>query len=208
MRRANTVRRFSGEHGRLEDLLRFDERRSYVPVEEPPPYRWLWLALSGTFIATVVVLIMLRLIGFTAPFLLVFLVCAGAVGIRTIVRTVAERRWRRVGDLVKQVSGSSLIPPGGFVRRDDGMLEAIRRWDRRLEWGAANPVRYAHTVAPRLGELADRWLQQRHGLSRASDPARARALLGEQAWATLHPAAGSAPTTREIFQALQRLETA
>jgi hypothetical protein len=207
--RPKVIKTFSAEHGRLEDLFRFDERLSPMPVEEPAPNRWLWQALGATFIITVVVLMLLRVIGFTAPFLLVLLVSGGAVAIRMLIRTVSERRWRRVGDLVRNASGSNLIIPGGWsLGSDDGMLQAIRRWDRRLEWGATSPERYAHTVAPQLGELADQWLRQRHGLTRASDPARARSVLGESTWATLHPAPGGSPSMQDIFEALQRLESA
>jgi hypothetical protein len=207
--RRNVVKTFSGEHGRLEDLFRFDERLSPMPVEQPAPNRWLWQGLGATFIISLVVLMALRVIGYAAPILLVLMVCAGVVAVRMLVRTVAERRWRRVGDLVRGASGTGLISPGGWtLSSDDGMLQAIRRWDRRLEWGATNPARYAHTVAPQLGELADQWLRQRHGLTRASDPDRARAMLGESTWATLHPAAGVVPSMREIFDALQRLESA
>ena len=209
MSRRNVVKTFSGEHGRLEDLFRFDERLSPMPTEQPSPNRWLWRGVGATFVVSVVVLMILRVIGFAPPLLLVLLVSAGAVAIRMLVRTVSERRWRSLGDLVRNASGSSLISPGGWsLGSDDGMLQAIRRWDRRLEWGATNPARYAHTVEPQLGELADQWLRQRHGLTRASDPARARAMLGEPAWATLHPAAGTSPSTRDIFETLQRLESA
>jgi hypothetical protein len=208
VRRRDIVKTFSGEHGRLEDLFRFDERLSPMPVEEPSPHKWLWNGLGGTFIVTVIVLMLLRVIGFSAPFLLVLLVSAGAVAVRMLVRAVSERRWRRVGDLVRGVTGTRLISPGGWsLGSDDGMLQAIRRWDRRIEWGATNPARYAHTVAPQLAELVDDRLRQRHGLTRASEPARARAMLGESAWGTIHPAPGVSPSMRDIFEALQRLES-
>jgi hypothetical protein len=208
MKRRDIVKTFSGDHGRLEDLFRFDERLSPMPEEPPSPNRWLWNGLGSTFIVTVVVLFVLRILGFAAPFLLVLLVSAGSVAVRMLVRTVSERRWRRVGDLVRGSTGTTLISPGGWsLGGDDGMLQAIRRWDRRLEWGATNPARYGHTVAPQLGELADGWLHQRHGLTRASDPARARAMLGEQTWAVLYPAPGVAPSMRDIFEALKRLES-
>jgi hypothetical protein len=207
MSRGSTVQRFSGEYGRLEDLFRFDERRSSVPIDEPSRYRWLARALGATVVATLAALLAFRLAGYVPPILLVAVVCAGGVAIRMIVQSVRERQWRRVGDLVQEVSGTRLIGPGGWLERDDGMYEATRRWVRRLEWGAASAQRYTHTVVPHLTELADMWLMQRYGLTRSGDPAQARARLGEAVWAVLYPAGSKAPSAEQLLTALGHLES-
>jgi hypothetical protein len=203
MGRRSSMKTFSGEHGRLEDLFRFEDRLSSMPEEAGR--NWRWWAVGVTVLLTVVVDFIAHFAGYAPPLLLILAVCAGAVAVRLLLLTVPEPTWRRVGDLVHHPVEGSLITPGGWTGNTDGMLDAIRRWDRRLEWGATSPQRYAYTVAPRLGELADQWLREQHGLTRASDPAKARALLGEPMWATLHPAAGTAPTARQLARVLAGL---
>jgi hypothetical protein len=77
----------------------------------------------------------------------------------------------------------------------DGVRYAVGRWDDRLSWGERDASRFAAIVVPRIADLVDERLRQRHSLTRASDPARARALLGEDLWRFLHspPAKGLAP---------------
>ena len=98
------------------------------------------------------------------------------------------------------------MPPGGWYTLDDGMYEAVRRWDRRLEWGATYPERFQYTMTGRLAELVDERLRQRHGITRASDPARARALIGEDVWNLTSGSAQRVPSPREVFVLVQRME--
>jgi hypothetical protein len=206
--RANrsTTKIYSGEYGRLDDLFRFDERLSPMPSAGRSPYRSLWWAITAVVAMTALVLLAARFEGYEPSPVLVLFICAGVVAIGIITRSVSERHWRRPSELVREVSGSRLIAPSGWSESDDGMLEAIRRWDRRLEWGSTSPERFAHAMAPRLRELVDGWLRQRYGLTMASDPAGARALLGEPAWAALHAPDGHMSTPEQIDQALRRLE--
>lgn len=196
------MRTFSGEHGRLEDLLRFDERLSSMPVDEGPG--WFWRSVGIAIVLALVADLIAHLAGYAPPLVLLLAISAGIVALRLMVNGLAEPVWRQVGNLVRSTAEAPRIHPGGWYTggQSDGMLDAIRRWDRRLEWGATSPERYAHTVAPRLGELADQRLRQRYGLTRATDPGRARALLGEPLWAMLHPAPGASPTARELAAVL------
>ena len=73
--------------------------------------------------------------------------------------------------------------PGGYNwAARDALRAAINRWERPLELVLGNQRAVHRAVLPRLGELADERLRQRHGLTREADPARARALLGEPLW--------------------------
>jgi hypothetical protein len=204
--RRSTIKIYSGDYGRLDDLFRFDERLSLMPSERRSPYRSLWWAITAVVAMTTLVLLAARFEGYEPSPVLVLFICAGIVAIGMITRSVSERHWRRASELVREVSGSRLIAPSGWSESDDGMLEAIRRWDRRLEWGSTSPERFAHAMAPRLRELVDGRLRQRYGLTMASDPAGARALLGEQAWAALHAPEGRMASPDQIDQALRRLE--
>ena len=87
------------------------------------------------------------------------------------------------------------------------MLEAVARWDRRLDWGTTNAERFGSAVARRLGELADERLRQRYGLTRASDPARARDLPGDHAWAIIHAQLDAAPPPTEVMRAVASIES-
>ena len=58
----------------------------------------------------------------------------------------------------------------------DALRAAINGWERPLDWSSGNRERFTERILPRLGELADERLRQRHGLTRESDPARARAM--------------------------------
>jgi hypothetical protein len=61
---------------------------------------------------------------------------------------------------------------------------------------------------PVLAELADERLRLRHGITRASDPRRARDLLGDPLWAALHDPGRRTAKSSELetyVTALERL---
>ncbi|HEV7708461.1 MAG TPA: hypothetical protein VGP16_09735, partial [Asanoa sp.] len=66
----------------------------------------------------------------------------------------------------------------------------------------------ARAVQRTLADLVDERLRQKHGLTRAGDPERARTLLGEQLWAFLAtpPTRNLAPRDAAAYiQSLERL---
>jgi hypothetical protein len=164
------------------------------PAAGPAPSgrRLALTAVVQTFLVTAVLFTVLRLIGLDPSLPLVLGISAGAVLVRLAAASVREPRGRRISDLMR--------PPRHRrepATRSDGVLMAVRRWDRRL----------ANTdsgLSASLGDLADERLRQRHGLTRASDPARARALLGEPVWALL---AGGTVTAAQAETAIRRLES-
>jgi hypothetical protein len=93
--------------------------------------------------------------------------------------------------------------PGG-----DALRAAVRRWERTLDRAHADPDLYSRNVLPVLAELADERLRLRHGITRATDPRRARELLGDPMWAALHDPGRRAAKSRDIetfVDALERL---
>jgi hypothetical protein len=201
--RRATIGRYSGEYGRLEDLLRFDEARSPMPIQRRPPWRLrtVMITLALALVAETAA----RLAGFDPPGALILALSAAVVGLHRLLGLIAEPSWRSAADFVRPVLAGAGSTSVGWFGGGDGMLEAIRRWSRRLEWGATSPERYALTVAGRLGELADYQLRQLYGGTRASDPGRARAVLGEQVWRALHPPAGWMPSESELARVVNRL---
>ncbi|MEH0980724.1 hypothetical protein [Micromonospora sp. CPCC 205556] len=88
----------------------------------------------------------------------------------------------------------------------DALRAAINGWEVPLDWSATRPERFSKVVLPRLAELADERLRQRHGLTRESDPARARALLGDRLWTFLDTPPRRTPSPRDLAAIVAELE--
>ncbi|MFB9333552.1 hypothetical protein ACFFTT_12110, partial [Actinoplanes octamycinicus] len=94
------------------------------------------------------------------------------------------------------------------ARAADSLRASVRRWEQTLDKAHSDPDTYARNVLPVLGELADERLRLRHGLTRSSDPRRARELLGDEAWAVLSDPGRRGLRTRDLetyVQAMERL---
>jgi hypothetical protein len=183
----------------LDDLFSYEEPEVGPPKVESRP--WLVISILQTFTASAVVYTGFRAADLAPSYALIVAVCAGAVLVRQAVLVAREPRWQRTRDLVHGPSGAA----GAEVPDGDGMLEAIGRWDRRLDWGTYAD-RFNSAVARRLGELADERLRQRHALTRASDPVRARELLGAEAWELIHGQNGGPPQPGQVGQVVSRIE--
>jgi hypothetical protein len=145
----------------------------------------------------------LRVTGLAAPYLLAFTAALALLVLRRMLRPLAPppparralaRRASDRGDESTYVWGAM-----------DGLRSAVSRWESRLEW-AQDRDRFARSARPRLAELVDERLRQRHGINRAADPDAARAALGEPLWAFLHGPAGRPPTPRELAALVTRME--
>ncbi|BCJ44447.1 hypothetical protein GCM10010168_12610 [Actinoplanes ianthinogenes] len=148
--------------------------------------------------ATVVVVAALRAGSVRAPLLLVIALIAG---LRLVTIAAAAVRPPKRG---KGGAGAG----GGSARATDSLRATVRRWERTLDKAHSDPDTYARNVLPVLGEIADERLRLRHGLTRTSDPRRARELLGEQAWAVLADPGRRGLKTRDLetyVQAMERL---
>ncbi|WP_319462095.1 hypothetical protein [Micromonospora sp. RTP1Z1] len=88
----------------------------------------------------------------------------------------------------------------------DALRMAINGWKVPLDWSDTRPERFTKVILPRIGELADERLRQKHGLTRESDPARARTLLGEPLWVFLGTPSRRTPSPRELAAIVAELE--
>jgi hypothetical protein len=188
--------------GGLDDLFSFREpvAEEAEPVAKPrspvvPVLRNLLLIA----VATVVTVAALRAGGIAIP---IVLVVAAFTGLRLIMFAVA------------QVAAPPRAKRGaGARRRDtepgtDALRAAVRRWELNLDRAHGDPDLYSRNVLPVLAELTDERLRLRHGITRASDPRRARELLGDPMWAALHDRGRRAAKARELetyVDALERL---
>jgi hypothetical protein len=185
----------------LDDLLRFEEAEPVEPSGWERRRPWLILSLLQTFAASAVLYTGFRVVNLAPPYALLVAVCAGAVLVRQAVVATAEPKWRRTRDTVRSEPATA-----GASAASDGMLDAVGRWDRRLDWGTTSVQRFDTTVVRRLAEIADERLRQRHHLTRLGDPVRARELFGEDLWLLIHGSLDRVPPPARVAAALQRLE--
>ena len=169
--------------------------------------RWWWARPAFVaLLASVVIMFLLRSLAFReVPYVVVLGVCLALALTREYLRRVAEPDWLRARETIAPLQVRRRNQPGGWYEGGDGMVEAVRRWDRRLEWGTRDGDRFAYTMGRQLGELVDERLRQRCGITRASHPEQARSILGQRVWALLGPRI-HAPSPREFMAALDDLE--
>ncbi len=169
------------------------------------------------FAVTAVLYTLSHAFGVAPPLLLIVAVVMGGFLIREATVSSREPRWRRVRDVVRprlRARSAEVATTCGRHRgrrhsggrpAADGVLTAVAVWNRRLERARAAPRHAAALLVTHLGELADERLRQRHGLTRSSDSARARAILGEATWSILHRT-GRPPTDGDLDAVVRRLE--
>jgi hypothetical protein len=100
-------------------------------------------------------------------------------------------------------------PPTGLrhsVAPTDGVRYAINRWDDRLSWGERDGARFAAIVLPRLADLIDERLRQRHGFTAKADPEQARAILGEDVWRFMTQSGTRAASPRDVASIIAVVE--
>jgi len=88
----------------------------------------------------------------------------------------------------------------------NGLTAATSRWDMRLEWTERDPERFSIRARPLMIEIVDERLRQRHGFSLATDPPRARKVLGEALWHSLYAPITRPPTPKELAAMLNLME--
>jgi hypothetical protein len=179
----------------LDDLLSSAERSTepVTPKRQRPKALMLLLKAAALVI---VVFYGLRLLSLTVN------IAALAAGALTLVLG-----W----DMVK---GLRPPPAGRHAGRyheerpsvPDGLHSAISRWDVMLDWCHTDVARFNRRVLPRLGELVDERLRQKHGITRASDPQAAQRLLGEALWSFVTMPSRRPPNPRDLDQIVTALE--
>lgn len=194
-----------GTEARLDELLRSDAGTPDAAAEDRSREAWYLNAALQIFLGSAVVYTLFRGVGLAPPYPLVVAACAGAVLVRRSVLAAGEPPWLRTAEVVERLTGPRGTDEAAAESRD-GMIDAIRRWERRLDWGLMVPLRFSETISRRLGAVADERLRQRHGITRTTDPLRARSLLGEDLWRLLHDQSRTVPSRHEIATAVRRLE--
>ena len=188
----------------LEELFGFTDEPAAGdrPTEQRPPSRAAWLIRNALLVAvaTVVTVAGLRIAGTRVDILIIV---AAFVALRLLMLAVAEvapppavraaaRRAAEEGD--HHGSGT------------DSLRVAVRRWEQRLDWSQSDAGRFSRNVLPVLAELTDERLRLRHGITRSSDPRRARELIGEPLWLALGDPGRRPPKRQDLATYVEVLE--
>lgn len=183
----------------IDDLLTFEEE----PASAPETRRGGWLrAVPRTVLvagaATAVLVAVLRAVGFTVSLPVLVAGVLALLAVRAVTRRLAPPPSPPCGP---RVSRDEERGPGR-----DALRAAVNGWEVPLDWSTTQPERFSRVVLPRIAELADERLRQRHGVTRESDPARARAILGDRLWAFLATPGRRPPSPRDLAAIVAELE--
>jgi hypothetical protein len=163
----------------IDDLFGFGDEPEEAPRQRRERGRtgWWLRNILGIAVFTATIAGLGRMGGVAIPILLI---AAGLTALRALWLIVAALA-PPPPPVVRQRGGdeSRYVFTGG-----DALRAAVRRWENRMQ-APADGTRFSRNVLPVLTELTDERLRQRHGLTRGSDPVRARELLGEPLWQLL-----------------------
>lgn len=140
-------------------------------------------------------------LGVKVPYPLLFSVFFALVVLRRALRQVAAPRLRL--DAVPTTAPGTRIDPTDLP---DGMQLALGRWDARLSWSERDPPRFNTAVRSRMAEIVEERLRQHHGFTAASDPRRARELMGERLWTFLFSPLARTPNPGELAAVVDDME--
>ncbi|MCX5069298.1 hypothetical protein OOJ91_25970 [Micromonospora lupini] len=187
----------------IDDLLTFEEERPKQDDRHQPGRAGRVLrALAGNAALVAVLVVGLRAVGLQVS--LVILV-AGVFAVSAVRRIAAA--------LAAPPPATSR--PSSTTRYDEGtwnwgardaLRAAINGWELPLDWSTTRPERFTGVILPRLAELADERMRLKHGVTRESDPARARALLGDRLWTFLESPPRRPPSPRDLAVIVAELE--
>jgi hypothetical protein len=200
----------------LDDLLGFEE---HGPEPEPPARSrtdtgWWWLLKAALLAAVVAVPVwgLFRLVSVAVPYPLIFMVFLVGRTLRTLLQWIAPQP---LPDTMIRPSGELVSEDQAGGTTQDGLDLATGRWDTRLSWAGLHGTersrgrdasQFARTVQPKLVEIIDERLWLRHAVSRAVDPVRAQALLGEQLWGFVTQPVTKNPSPRDIAGLIALME--
>jgi hypothetical protein len=194
--------------GGLDDLFASAEEprvEEPVVVEERPPSRlgWALRNLLLVAVATVVAVAGLRSAGIAVSTLLIV---AAFVALRLLMLAVSEVAPPPIPKAQRRRANSA--DDDGLYRwaGTDSLRAAVRRWEQRLDWSKSDPEAFSRNVLPVLAELTDERLRLRHGITRGTDPRRARELLGEPLWLLLADPGRRPPTAKDLSTYVETLE--
>jgi hypothetical protein len=193
--------------------------------DDRPPLataRWWVVHVFGALALATVIFGLLRFMRLGVPYPLIAITVLAIFVLRQVLNDITARSEHPLPDSVTG-RGIEPTPPGVIDERQrareesvglrqsvgptDGLRFAVGRWEDRLSWSERDAARFGNLVVPRLRELVDERLRQRYGLTSASDPRRARQIVGDDVWHILHRPATRKLDPRDIASMVARLES-
>lgn len=187
----------------LNDLLRHEDETAADPRRSRSAGWELAKTVGYAAALAALVELGLRVAGLAVPYLLAFTAMLALLVLRRLVRLVAAPPLPRLV-MPRRSAGDDEAEYRWGV--GDGLRSAVSRWESRLEWGQDSAERFTHNVQSRLAVLVDERLRLRHGINRAADPDRARAVLGEPLWTFLAHPVRKPLAPRELAALVARME--
>ncbi|MGI5525531.1 hypothetical protein ACQEUX_31945 [Micromonospora sp. CA-259024] len=187
----------------IDDLLAFEEEASPAgPQARGSRAGPVLRSLAWAAAVVAVLLVGLRAVGLQVSLPVLIAGVLAVLAVRRITALLAPPPPQPAGGRV--VTGED----DGSYNWDarDALRTAINRWERPLDWSTTRPERFSDVVLPRLGELADERMRLKHGVTRESDPVRARALLGDRLWTFLETPPRRTPSPRDLAVIVAELE--
>jgi hypothetical protein len=161
--------------------------------------RQLFFSVLVAALCAAAVDVVLLPLGVRVPYLLLFSVFFALVVLRRALRRVSAPRMRT----------GAMPAPGARIdptEVPDGIQLAVGRWDARLSWSDRDPPRFMSAVRSRMAEIVEERLRQHHGFTAASDPRRARELMGERLWTFLFSPLARTPNPGELAAVVDDME--
>ena len=192
----------------LDDLLSAGDEEDREPA--PPRSRsnvlcWLFKAVMWSMLFALPIWGLAHGAELAVPYPLVAMLLFEVQLMRALLRWVGPRP---LPDSLIRPSTELVSADQAGASRRDGLELATRRWETRLSFVRLHGDRrqFARTVQPKLVELIDERLRLRHGLSRATDPERARAVLGEPLWAFVTVPVRKNLSVRDLTELISLME--
>ena len=168
---------------------------------------WWWLLKAALWSALLAFPIwaLARTAGFGMPYLLVAMLLLELRIMRGLLRWIEARP---LPETLVRSSTELVSADQAEASSRDGMVAATRRWETRLSFVRLHGDRsqFARSVQPKLVELIDERLRLRHGVVRAAEPERARALLGEPLWRFATVPIRKNPSLRDLTELIRLME--
>lgn len=181
----------------LEDLFSArNDPDAPVSTRDRPGFVHLVSLLAYASVLTVMSYVILRVAELSVPIPILFLSTLSLVGVLRLTMRVRPPLASR--DAGRFHEAKTHVP--------DGVKLAIARWDTMMDWSRTDAARFHRKVLPRLAEVVDERLRQRHGVDRAADPSRAREVLGDPLWTFITKPGRWAPNPRELEEIVTALE--
>jgi hypothetical protein len=180
----------------LDDMLGYDDQPG-GPRRKSPARRItmaLLVVAGGSFALNAI----LHLTGIGAPYGLIVATTICVVVLRGIIVALAVQP---VPKTMRDAPPANPIPAVA-----DGVRDQANRWASRLEWTKGDLKRFGHVVHPAMIDLVDERLRLHHGVTRAGQPDRAYALMGNDLWKFVHEPVSRSLNPKEMAALVAQME--